>query len=132
MEEETRTLAQQLLDYGFPAITRWEVENNCRRQISADGRPCLPPLGALISELPKRIVEIKDYVVKDGYGNEVKWDECSYLTMSAYENKKGEQTWEVEYSDGDYEARAYCNVSNSKLEEALALMYIHLKLKAKI
>lgn len=44
--------AQKLKNAGFPHITKWEVENNYRR-ISMVLGESLPPLGALLSELPQ-------------------------------------------------------------------------------
>lgn len=44
-------LAKQLKDAGFPVITRWEIENNHRRTISATGQETLAPMGALLSEM---------------------------------------------------------------------------------
>ena len=44
-------LTLQLKNAGFPQITRWEVENNYRRTVTASGQESLPPLGALLSEI---------------------------------------------------------------------------------
>lgn len=48
-------LVIRLKQAGFPNITRWEVENNQRRQFTVTGDELLPSIGALLSEFKTQI-----------------------------------------------------------------------------
>jgi hypothetical protein len=74
-------LAERLEQAGFPAVTRWEIENNYRRTATVSGKPSIPPLGAIISEIPKRIVQASGVYHNDVTKEDIPWERISCFDL---------------------------------------------------
>lgn len=121
MKKEKKTIAEKLYEAGFPTVTRWEIENNQRRTISASGQKELPPLGALVSE-----VKVQFFIQKNSN------DLFSVFMINAHELGKPEEVeWflkrNTEQGAGGYiDDRTTNNFYGRTPEEAVARLYIKL------
>ncbi len=114
-----REIATSLRDKGFPHITRWEVENNYRRPITATGEPALPPLGALLDEISK-IVGLEK-MSKDVYFA------YQILGFSEYGDANSNQIEEHKQNHSSYRDDHYQHgFAASSPEKAVALLWLAL------
>ena len=104
-------LAKKLKDAGFPAVTRWEAENNYRRSISVTGEETLPPLGALLSELDAQLEPGDGEILL--FQADGKWHAAGW----------GGEFFGDHYIDGDL---AYLNEGTTP-EEAVANLWLALR-----
>ncbi len=132
-----KTLAQQLQYVGFPSVTKWEVENNQIRSMSATGMPCLPPIGALLSEIKNPALwfaEINEY--EEGFSDMV-WFADSFLDSSIKLRKYAQSESNIasgyagkRFITGYIDTYPSDDIKYGKTpEEALARHYLALKSK---